>query len=236
MFNESKYTKYYFNIIERAKIRNKPCLAEKHHIIPKSMGGTETVYLTMREHFICHLLLVRMLVGDNQRKMLWALHRMLFSKNDKQQRYIPSSRTYETFRTRFVKMLSVPKSELHRQKLADHLTMMNKDPSMKARRLQTKIDNNTLMHSEETKSKISSTVKASMSAPEIIEKMKISSAKRWANNNERQKIADKNSKTFTLTHRLTGESTTVTNLAKYCRDNSVSYGKVQVDFIVTRLN
>ena len=36
---------------------------EKHHILPKCMGGLDTkdnlVYLTAKEHFICHKLLVR---------------------------------------------------------------------------------------------------------------------------------------------------------------------------------
>lgn len=69
MYLQNKYTKCYYNIIERAKSRNLPkeIYSERHHIIPRSIGGSNhsdnLVNLTAREHFICHLLLPRMLDG-----------------------------------------------------------------------------------------------------------------------------------------------------------------------------
>lgn len=104
MFNESKYTKWYFQIVSRARTRGEPCSGsiEHHHVIPASLGGTETVALTPREHFICHLLLPKMMVsGSDKKKMYWALHFLLYSKNPDQDRYRPSSRTYEQFREKF---------------------------------------------------------------------------------------------------------------------------------------
>lgn len=54
----NKYTKWYFNIIESAQRQEMDGYTEKHHIIPKSLGGsndkTNIVKLTAREHFICH--------------------------------------------------------------------------------------------------------------------------------------------------------------------------------------
>lgn len=56
----------YDSIIERAKSREYVIgeLCEKHHIIPRSCGGsnkkTNQVELTLKEHHICHLLLIRM--------------------------------------------------------------------------------------------------------------------------------------------------------------------------------
>ena len=48
---------------------------EKHHIIPKSMGGNNSneniAILTAREHFVCHLLLTKMTTGNNNYKMKW---------------------------------------------------------------------------------------------------------------------------------------------------------------------
>lgn len=104
MFIENKYTKWYFNIIYRAKsrVKLKNVYYEKHHIIPKSLGGTNDkenlVKLTAKEHFICHLLLIKMLTGREKYKMSFALFRM-FHRNKKHNRYLPSSsRLYELTR------------------------------------------------------------------------------------------------------------------------------------------
>jgi hypothetical protein len=68
-FYNNKYTKWYFSIIEKAKNSNRKKLKrndpnfvyyENHHIIPKCFGGIETILLTAKEHFICHLLLTKM--------------------------------------------------------------------------------------------------------------------------------------------------------------------------------
>jgi len=59
------YQVIYNNIIKRAQIRNSlhELYTEVHHIIPKCIGGTNCksnlVNLTPEEHFICHLLLVK---------------------------------------------------------------------------------------------------------------------------------------------------------------------------------
>lgn len=83
---QNKYTKAYYRIIAFANEKNrskKDDYFERHHIIPKSIGGsndvTNLVLLTPREHFICHLLLTKMTEGDDRYKMLWALHRMAFT-------------------------------------------------------------------------------------------------------------------------------------------------------------
>lgn len=70
-FLKNKYHKWYFNIINKAKSRLKPdCYCENHHILPKSMGGGDDknnmVYLTAREHFICHYLLCKMTKEKSQ--------------------------------------------------------------------------------------------------------------------------------------------------------------------------
>jgi len=95
MFLQNKYTKWYFSIIENAKKQHRAkkqnIYYESHHIIPKCMNGIEEVFLTGKEHFICHLLLCRMLTGSNKHKMINALIKMAFSKSDGQERYTSSS-------------------------------------------------------------------------------------------------------------------------------------------------
>ena len=50
---------------------------ESHHIIPRSLGGEETVSLSAREHFICHWLLLKMVKFDHF-KMESAFAKMCF--------------------------------------------------------------------------------------------------------------------------------------------------------------
>ena len=58
------YSKVYNDIISRARNRNLQGYKERHHVIPKCLGGSNEsdnlVDLTFREHFICHWLLVKM--------------------------------------------------------------------------------------------------------------------------------------------------------------------------------
>jgi hypothetical protein len=74
---------------------------EKHHIIPRSLGGndndTNLVALTAREHFICHMLLIRFVEGIyRKKKMQHALG--MFIQNNKKQNRILTSRQYDLAR------------------------------------------------------------------------------------------------------------------------------------------
>ena len=81
---ENKYYKWYTNIVENARNRNLPneVKIEVHHILPKSMGGSNEienlVKLTLKEHWICHRLLVKFLKDPKDiKKMYNALWMML---------------------------------------------------------------------------------------------------------------------------------------------------------------
>ena len=58
------YQKHYDALIERARHRNLQCYFEKHHIIPKCLGGGDDlnniVKLTPEEHYVAHQLLVKL--------------------------------------------------------------------------------------------------------------------------------------------------------------------------------
>jgi hypothetical protein len=104
MFIENKYTKCYFNIIHRAQSRTLDQLIyiERHHIIPRSMGGSNDasnlVKLTGREHFICHLLLPKMTNGTNRKKMIYAIWMMCRSGRDRRSIYKVTARTYSSIK------------------------------------------------------------------------------------------------------------------------------------------
>jgi len=101
IFIDNKYTKTYYAIIDRANTRTLDCYTEKHHIIPKSLGGSNSKdnlsVLTAREHFICHMLLIKMVTGPARHKMQLAVSKML-STSKNQSRYKVTARTYEYVR------------------------------------------------------------------------------------------------------------------------------------------
>ena len=79
MYLQNKYTRCYYNIVNRAKARIMEGYSERHHIIPKSLGGNNDVNnlvkLTAREHFICHWLLTKMLPeGKDRWRMMYAFY------------------------------------------------------------------------------------------------------------------------------------------------------------------
>ena len=98
MYN--KYKSWYDKIISNAQNRNTEGYTEIHHIIPRSLGGTNNqlnlVELTAREHFICHILLTKFTKGQDKRKMVRAVVFMK-SENTYQNRYI-NSRLYESIK------------------------------------------------------------------------------------------------------------------------------------------
>ena len=106
LFIENKYTSWYFSIILNAQSRHPSGYIERHHIIPKSLGGSDKtdnlVKLTAKEHFICHRLLPRMTTGNDRRKMIFAQNMML-CKTPKQNRHLVNARTYKSIKEQFNK-------------------------------------------------------------------------------------------------------------------------------------
>lgn len=126
MFLSNKYALWYFQIVENARRRVSEGYSEQHHIIPKSLGGSNLpenlVSLSAREHFICHLLLTKMTSGEDRTKMQWALQMMRRGNNRQKQRYTPSARLYEVARKACAIAVSAthkgkPKSETAREKM-----------------------------------------------------------------------------------------------------------------------
>jgi HNH endonuclease len=118
------YKNIYNTIIESAKFRKKFQGSERHHIIPRSCGGSNDldnlVYLTAREHFICHRLLVKIYKDDLifKKKMIYALWWMC--KTSRQKNVIVSSRIYE--QTRYEYNQSHPnKDEARKIKFKENL-------------------------------------------------------------------------------------------------------------------
>ncbi len=93
------YQKIYDQIIEKAKTRMISEYSEKHHIVPRCLGGSDDkdnlVRLTFREHFLCHWMLCK-IHPDNQ-KLIHAFSRMVhFSPKNSDRFLLLTSRHFET--------------------------------------------------------------------------------------------------------------------------------------------
>lgn len=93
---QNKYAKWYYAIINKALSENRKKFKsvihyDRHHIVPTSLGGSNDisnkVWLTSKEHFICHTLLVKCTTGKDKMKMACAWHRMATSKRYTSKQY-----------------------------------------------------------------------------------------------------------------------------------------------------
>lgn len=160
IFINNKYTKWYNNIISAAKSRTLiETYYEVHHIIPKSVGGDNSPYnlvkLTAREHFICHLLLPKMLNNPYKSKMRFALWMLSNGRNSFQQRYKCNSRIYEIVKKEYsVAMSEIHKGKVLSQETKDKLSIAHKGKTLSDEH-KAKINPTGRKHTEESKKKIS---------------------------------------------------------------------------------
>lgn len=107
------YQRHYDLLIKKAQARTEVHgYAEKHHIIPKSLGGSNAkgniVALTGREHFLAHMLLAK-IYG----KGLWQAARMMQNKSKVQSKRIANSRLYEIAKREWARYASTQKRPKH---------------------------------------------------------------------------------------------------------------------------
>ena len=80
---DNKYYRWYRNIVYKAQSELrvwKRGIYERHHILPRSLGGTNDnsnlVLLTFREHYVCHHLLTKFTIDKDRTKMIFAFWAM----------------------------------------------------------------------------------------------------------------------------------------------------------------
>ena len=109
IYLSNKYTKWY-NLIINNRIQHpiktyKPGKTEVHHIIPRSLGGSNIpenlVRLYNKEHLIVHLLLPKMTTGQDKAKMVHAAWCMTTRKGFK-----INSKLYDALRIEHSKQAS----------------------------------------------------------------------------------------------------------------------------------
>jgi len=82
------YERIYHALIDRARDRFLHQYSERHHVIPRCMGGSDElvnlVRLTPEEHFVAHQLLVKMY--PKERKLKFALQAMLMDTGNQKRK------------------------------------------------------------------------------------------------------------------------------------------------------
>jgi len=128
---QNDHTVEYFKIINRYQqcqqhITKKSQLLgyyEKHHIIPKSMGGSNfkdnIVYLSAEDHLMCHKLLIEMTEDADKGKMWSGLWRMMNKQSKNQDRNF-------TFTENEYLQARKNHAEVHRKRMLENNPFKNK--------------------------------------------------------------------------------------------------------------
>ncbi len=143
-FLDNKYKRIYDQLCERAINRIAVGYTEKHHVLPKSLGGTKgdnLVRLTGREHYIAHMCLMRCTVGAAKRKMVYAAGWMMWGRHHD---FHISSRMYESMRRAMAQTTSemnrgrIPTIATHggywQRKKGSHLSLETREKMIQAQR------------------------------------------------------------------------------------------------------
>ena len=179
----NKYRRWYDALMAKARARNSlNGYSERHHIKPKSLGGsdvrTNIVRLTYREHYLAHWMLTKFKRGEARRKMSHALWRLSGSRGER----IVAGWQYEVARRAQRDAMSTPKAKAD---MAAVSVAMWHNPKIRARMLAAQIGRKC---SVETRALLSAKQRAAWSAerhlamskllagrklrPETIEKMR----------------------------------------------------------------
>lgn len=107
------YNKLIYKVRQENRSKGQGIYYEKHHIIPKCIGGSNEkhnlILLAAREHFIAHKILCR--IYPHESKLKFALWKMICQENEFQQRYSLSSREYENIRKEVSKAIGLASKE-----------------------------------------------------------------------------------------------------------------------------
>ena len=131
------YQRHYNLLIDRARNRKLTGYVEKHHVVPRCLGGTDRkenlVRLTPEEHYLAHQLLVKMNPGNL--KLIYAASMMGATRS--------SNKLYGWLKRRFIESqlgkkhseetklkLRKPKSETAKQNIS--IAAQNRSPEARA--------------------------------------------------------------------------------------------------------
>lgn len=196
-----KWKQIYDAIIERARSRS-IVTGEKHHILPRCMGGTDEVenivLLTAREHFLCHKLLLRFADQQHLLKLQHAFSYMALTKDAIRPSLRVTSRDYALARS----VLLLPRSAEWRANISKALKGKPQASS--------------------TVAKMKATLTGRVLSKEHCENIAKASTGRRHTSCSRDKLRQTKSKSYTIVH-PDGTKELVIGLKRWCSDHGVNY-------------
>ena len=225
--------KIYDRIIENAKSRglDKKKLEgyfEKHHVIPKCMGGKDEdsnyVLLTAKEHFVCHHLLWKSQLSNMQ--LFWSFKAMAFWKRKSKSSIPITAKQYQELR------------KIHSENVKERMTgrVVSEETKEKLRIINTgkKYSDNTkkklsdfqktVTHTEEWNEKISKSLKGKSKSLESIEKIRASQTGKRYSDETNAKKASRGSENPAATKCL------INNIEFGCLKDAVTYASNKFGF------
>lgn len=153
------YEAIYSRLMDRARQRLIDGYVEKHHILPKCLGGDDSnenlVILTAREHFVAHQLLVK--IYPSEPKLIFAA-KMMCSAPPQYYAKRSKNRLYEWLRKRWSEAAKTSPRKPRKKETKPRNRIYVRTPEQAAKAHATRKLNG-YTHSEETKRRISETNK-----------------------------------------------------------------------------
>lgn len=151
------YKRHYDALIERARIRQLSGYVERHHIVPKCMGGgnepANIVRLTAEEHFVAHQLLVKMF-PEHRGLIGWLRRRFSAMISETLKGRIRSPETRAKISAAQLGKKRGPYSDVIRARMSKASKGKPKSEAHRAALSKAKLGKKRKPHSEETKEKI----------------------------------------------------------------------------------
>ena len=175
-------------IIKKAKQRISEGYTEKHHIIPKCLGGTDSeeniVKLTAKEHFIVHKLLVEIYPFENGLRLaVWMMANVKLEHRD----YRIGAREYQRLKENFSVAQSVIQKKrfedpIERDKMATAATKNWQDLEYRSKMVDAATKN---WSTTEHRAKMIKAAKGRIDTEEARKNKSIAAKKRWLNTRNR---------------------------------------------------
>lgn len=150
------YRKIYKQLCDRGqlRVREEGVFYERHHILPHSFGGRKTkvnlTTLTLREHYIAHLLLVAIYPDSPaMHTALWNMSNITPKNSIGYERFKPCARTFERIRTEYRKVCSGKNASMYGMRHSEETRKMQSE----YRKANPSVREN-YSHTEQTKEKL----------------------------------------------------------------------------------
>ena len=220
-------------LTRKARIKEEGTYYERHHIVPKSMGGEDTeenlIYLTAREHFIAHWLLWRI---HRNKEMAFAFLSMCKYRSANRTLTF-SSIAYEEAKISQSKFMS----NIHKGKLVSDITREKISKYKKGKP--------GIKHTDESRRKISESQKGRAIDDKWKEKLRIASNNSWSSDNRKKR--EDYSKSEATKKKMSesrkgdnnpykgkqlkfvdplGNEYIVTGQVKFCKDHNINTNKI----------